>query len=173
MLLVDPLRLAGQVGDDEARVELGLAALVSDHLSFADDAARMWPRAGGVLEVEVDVLGSSGRLAHQAGDDEVEGGVARQNVIAAHRDDVVDLDDLEELEQLRRGEAPVEAHEDAGAREALLQPTDDALEHRQRPARGRCIAGTQRRGAQVLVGLTVERQERQQSADSTSCRKSR
>lgn len=108
------------------------------------------------------MLGRSGGFAQDAGDDHVELGLPLQHLVLRHRDDIVDSDDVEELEQFGRREATIEAHEDAGSREAFLQPADDALEQRQCTRLGGDVARAQRRGAQVLLVLAVEGQERQQ-----------
>ncbi len=86
------------------------------------------------------MLGLARGLARYPRDDHVELGLTLQHLVLGHRDDVVDADDVEELEQLRRREAAIEAHKDACFREAFLQAANDALQQRQRTGLGGRVA---------------------------------
>src|SRR5207253_2685482 len=134
--LVDPLRFTLEVGDHEAGVEFRFAAIEPNHLGLADDATFALPGSSGIVEVGIDVLGLARGVTQDASDDQVEIDLALQDLVLGHRDDVLDADDIEELEQLGCGEAAIEAHPDASLREALLQPADDALEQRERTGMG-------------------------------------
>ena len=160
--LVDPPRLALEVGDHEASIQARFAIVEANDLGLADDTTLAVPGAGRVAEVGIDVLRFSGVIAQDPGDDQVEFGLALQDLVLRHRHDVVDADRVEELEQFGLGEAAIKADQDARPGEAFLQPTDDPLQERERALLRLCIAGPQRRGAQVLLALAGERQERQQ-----------
>jgi hypothetical protein len=91
------------------RVVLGLATIEPNHFGLANHSALAVPRAGGVAEVDVDVLGRSGSFVEHAGGNHGDLGVALEPVVPRHPDHVVDPDDFEELEQLGLGESAVQA----------------------------------------------------------------
>ena len=113
-LVEEPRRLA-QIRDDEARVVLRLAAGEPDDFRFDDDAARVVPRGGRVRHVGVDLLGLAARLALGTRARHGRFGGPLQHGVLGHGHDVVEPRlGIQEVEDLRRGEAPVEPHEHAG-----------------------------------------------------------
>ena len=89
--------------------------------------------------------------------------MARQHRVFGHGDDIVQAGfGVENVEDLRRGKAAVEANEEPRLRKRDPQQVNQAPQQPARPARGRRIARPQHRRAQVLLGFVVEGEKRQQ-----------
>ena len=163
---VDPLvnepRRLPQIGDDEARVVLRRAAGELDDLGFDDHAARLGPRAGGILDVGVDMLGLAARFALAARDRHGRFGVPHQHRVFRHRHDVVEPRlGIQDVKDLRGRKAPVEPHQKARLGEREPQEGQQALQHAHGAAGRRHVPGPEHGRAEILLGFVVEGEKRE------------
>ena len=109
------------------------------------------------------MLGLPARLALGPGVLHGRVGEPRQHGVFGHRDDVVEpRRGVQEVEQLRRGKAPVEADEEPRRREGQAQQREQPAQHAAGPAGGRRVARPQQGRAEILLGFVVEGEKREQ-----------
>ena len=112
-LVQEPRRLS-QIRHDESRIVLRLAAGELDDFRFDNDPARVAPRGGRIRHVGVDVFGLAARLALGARGRHGQFGGPLQDGVFGHGHDVVEpRRGIQEIKDLRGGEAAIEPHEHA------------------------------------------------------------
>ena len=122
------------------------------------------PRAGGILDVGVDMLGLAARFALAARDRHGRFGVPHQHRVFRHRLDVVEPRlGIQDVKDLRGRKAPVEPHHQARLGEREPQEGQQALQH----AHGfsavleQHVPGPEHGRAEILLGFLVEGEKRE------------
>lgn len=130
---VDGRRRVGQVGHDKARVVAqGFAGMRHD-FGLDDDAPGVRPRLGATRRLGVDPSrGAGGGRLLSDGIQRV-GRRREQHRILGHRDDVLDMGGLEQVEDLRGGEAAVQADAQPRVRKGGPQLRQQAQQQPGRP----------------------------------------
>ena len=158
--LVQPAGCLPEVGYDEAGVVLRLASFQPHDLGLDDDPPMARPLPGPVAAVAVDMLGAPAAPGHFPGLSHQPAGGPRQHAVLREADHVVHSRlVVKEVEDLRTAEAAVEADEDPRPRKGAAHLRDHPTQDAQHSQAVRGIAGPQKGGEEILLGLVIKAQE--------------
>ena len=128
----------------------GSRPVVPDDFGFDDGATRPRPGAGliGRLAIGGGGVVSGGDDGPERRDERL--GVAREDGLAIHGDDVFDPGGLQVVKDVRGGEAGIEADAEPGPGKGAPEFREQALQQADRARRPRRVAGAEDRGDEVV-----------------------